>query len=532
MNCNSWRHLPFAGRFPIGSKDDAGEAIQVIAQQHRHSGIACDPWAGNNRVMGLLCWLECIHWSLSSSLLCCSRLVKLHKHVLRLAGMVLAESAADESAGGVWQDMSLEQDVLLQIFEKLTSSELVKLSGVSTGWRQAMNTQCDPWQELHVNSSQAKSNSFALWVKARGNSTKHLNIDTQAGSSPVPEGVHKRCFLTHMRQLQSYKEGALIKLEGLRQLRPSVQHISAVGQAQSPDASGRIPAIDLRHLTNLQQLELHVQGDFPDVHGSVEVQLAEQSPIEHLTMTPFLAMRSVVLHPGSFHALRSLHLSVITQQEQLNNIMNMLSLEELTIGVNTADNSPLVEDQVDDMDICNVSNLVNLRRLDLTLLCCYLKNAHMLQRLPELQQLSISMTDEVAVLFRPEDGSHFGLPSMLNKVQHVRLEMHSVFDVTDCLEGLQLIATIRSLHVTLQQSSARGPSEVHWAIKDGSVLARALCLQHLQVECTSMLIKLLPPKLTSLHVTARKINVQTDLKVAWSLLEFCDLQARKGVQYF
>ena len=47
-----------------------------------------------------------------------------------------------------------------------------------------------------------------------------------------------------------------------------------------------------------------------------------------------------------------------------------------------------------------------------------------------------------------------------------------------------------------------------------------------------MLIKLLPPQLRSLHVTARKVNVQVNLRIALSMLDACHLQAKHGVEYF
>ena len=448
------------------------------------------------------------------------------------AGLAMSVSSTTDLDADVWQNLSLEQDVLLQIFDKLSSTQLVKLSGVSRGWRQSMTTFCNPWQTCNISAAQAKSHSFSLWVKARGNSIKYLSIDSPGQEMPV--GADNRNFLLHMGQLNSYRDGAGISVQTLAHLQPSIQHVFATGQVLTPRgiASDKVFIVNLGHLTALKHLQLQIQGQLPVSILDAQVKLAEESLIESLKLTTIPDMRSLVPYPGVFHALVSLHLSVITRQAELEQIMQMLSLVELTFGVNTTDTALDTAQQNDNMDIYHIGNLIKLKKLDLSLLCCYLRNAHMLQRLPDLQQLSISMTDEVGVLFRPEDGSSFGLPSMLSKLQHVELSMHSVFDVTDCLEGLQLIASICSLHVTLQQSSSRGPAEVHWAIKEGSVLARAVCLQNLQIECTSMLIKLLPPKLRSLHVTARKVNVQSDLKVALSMLDVCHLQAKHGVEYF
>jgi len=421
----------------------------------------------------------------------------LQNYVPSLAGMLGSESSAGEDDVNGWQNLSLEQDLLLQVFEKLSSSQLVKLSSVSSGWRRTITTLCDLWQRLDISPVQAKSASFAAWVEARGQSVRQLSI-VPLGDWGLPQSCDRQ-FLASMGHLQVFIDGTRISMESLQQIQPSLQEIQAVCEVDSSvvDADG-CGTLNLSHLTGLRKLELCIDTQPPANMRNVEVQLAQEACVEMLKLVSMSDMAILSLCPGRFQHLRSLYISVIISQKQMEDIMVIATLMELTMR----------------------------------LLSCYLRNGHLLQRLPELQQLSFSMTDQVAVLFRPEDGSSYELPCMLNKLQHVQLSMHSVFDVTDCLEGLKLITTIRSLHVILQQSSSRGPSEVHWAIKEGSVLARAVSLQHLQVECTSMLIKLLPPQLRSLHVTARKVNVQVNLRVALSMLDACHLQAKHGVEYF
>ena len=441
-----------------------------------------------------------------------------------------ALSAGEDDSSG-WQNLSLEHDLLLQVFEKLSSSQLVKLSSVSSGWRRTTTTLCDLWQRLEISPAQAKSASFAAWVETRGQCVRQLNIVPQ-GDWGVPQSCDRQ-FLASMGQLEVFIDHTKISTESLQQMQPSLQEVQAVCDVKNlvVDADG-CGTLNLSHLTGLRKLELCIDTQPPANVRNLEVQLAQEACVEMLKLVSMPDMAILSLSPGPFQHLRSLYISVIVSQKQMEDIMDIATLMELTIGVDTDEQLLEPADGDYNVDISHIGNLVNLRQLDLRLLSCYLKNGHLLQRLPELQQLSFSMTDQVAVLFRPEDGSTYGLPCMLNKLQHVQLSMHSVFDVTDCLEGLKLITTIRSLHVILQQSSSRGPSEVHWAIKEGSVLARAVSLQHLQVECTSMLINLLPPQLRSLHVTARKVNVQQSLRIALSMLDACHLQAKHGVEYF
>ena len=457
----------------------------------------------------------------------------LQKFVSSLAGMLEPAAAACEDDVSGWQNLSLEHDLLLQVFQKLSSSQLVKLSSISSGWRRTTITLCDLWQRLDISPVQAKSASFAAWVEARGKSVRQLCIVPQ-GDWGLPQSCDRQ-FLASMGHLEVFKDGTKISMESLQQMQPSLQEIQAVCEVNNlvVDADG-CGTLNLSHLTGLRKLELCIDTLPPANMRNVEVKLAQEACVETLKLVSTSDMAVLSLCPGQFQHLRSLYISVIISQKQMEDIMDIASLMELTIGVDTSDEQLLREpaDGHDNVNISHIGNLINLRRLDLRLLSCYLRNGHLLQRLPELQQLSFSMTDQVAVLFRPEDGSTYGLPCMLNKLQHVQLSMHSVFDVTDCLEGLKLITTIRSLHVILQQSLSRGPSEVHWAIKEGSVLARAVSLQHLQVECTSMLIKLLPPQLRTLHVTARNVNVQVNLRIALSMLDACHLQAKHGVEYF
>ncbi len=443
--------------------------------------------------------------------------------------MLESASLAGEDDVSGWQNLSLEHDLLLQVFERLSSSQLAKLSSVSSGWRRTTTTLCDLWQRLDINPVQAKSASFAAWVEARGQSVRQLSIVPQ-GDWGVPQSCDRQ-FLASMGHLEVFIDGTRISTENLQQMQPSLQEIQAVCEVN--DLLLGCGTLNLSHLTGLRKLELCIDTQLPVNLRIVEVQLAQEACVEMLKLVSMPDMAILSLCPGPFQHLRSLYISVIVNQKQMEDIMDIATLMELTIGVDTDEQLQREPaDGVYNVDVSHIGNLVNLRQLDLRLISCYLKNGHLLQRLPELQQLSFSMTDQVAVLFRPEDGSTYGLPCMLNKLQHVQLSMHSVFDVTDCLEGLKLITTIRSLHVILQQSSSRGPSEVHWAIKEGSVLARAVSLQHLRVECTSMLINVLPPQLRSLHVTARKVNVQVNLRIALSMLDACHLQAKHGVEYF
>ena len=433
---------------------------------------------------------------------------------------------ASEDVAADWQNLGLEQDVLLQIFKKVGSTGTIQLSGVSSGWRHTINTVCGTWSDLHVTAHQSQSDSFAAWVARCGSSVRHLKISTTVGKQNwySTNGVQGD-YLPKMTGLKSYTNVAGASMESLSQLASSISSIEAkfVVPAHILD-----PHIALGTLSHITQLLLDCQA-VSKPHTTVNLQLPNTSVLKQLTLTSygFSRVDFHLLPSTSFQDLKSIHLSFISTQNQLKQIMQMTSLEFMHVGIDT--NRSALGDGV---DIAGIEALVNLQHLYLCLHTCYLKNAHRLQRLPQLRRLGIDMSDEVAVLFRPEDGSRFALKCLLNNLEHVELVMHSVFDVTDCLEGLGLVSRLPSLRVVLQQSSSRGPSEVHWAIKEGSILARAINLRHLHVECTSMLINLLPPKLESLHVVAKKVNVKTDLRTALSTLAICHLKAKLEVEYF
>ena len=435
-------------------------------------------------------------------------------------------SEASEDVAADWQNLGLERDVLLQIFKKVGSTGTIQLSGVSSGWRHTINTVCGTWSDLDVTARQSQSDSFAAWVARCGNSIRHLKISTSVGqqNSYSISGLQED-YLPKMTGLKSYTNVAGASMESLSQLASSVSSIEAkfVVPADILD-----PQVALETLSHITQLSLYCQTVIKSP-AHVYLQLPKTSVLERLTLTSYGCswVDFHLLHSASFQDLKSIHLSFISTQIQLEQIMQMTSLEFMHVGIDT-DGSALG----DGVDVAGIEALVNLQHLQLCLHTCYLKNAHRLQRLPQLRRLGIDMSDQVAVLFRPEDGSRFAQKCLLNNLEHVELMMHSVFDVTDCLEGLGIVSRLSSLRVVLQQSSSRGPSEVHWAIKEGSILARAINLRHLHVKCTSMLINLLPPKLESLHVVAKKVNVRTDLRTALSSLAICHLKARREVQYF
>lgn len=441
--------------------------------------------------------------------------------------MVDANEASEDVAAD-WQNLGLEQDVLLQIFEKIGSTGTIQLSGVSSGWRHTINTFCGIWSDLDVTAHQSQSSSFAAWVARCGSSVRHLKISTPVGQQYwySTSGVQGD-YLQSMSGLESYTNRAGASMETLSQLASSIS-ISSVEAKFVVPADILDPQIALETLSHITKLSLDCQT-VPKCHTNVYLRLPHTSVLERLTLTSygFSQVDFHLLHSDSFQNLKSIHLSFISTQKQLEQIMQMTALEFMHVGVDT-DRSALGEG----VDMAGIEALVNLKQLQLCLHTCYLKNAHRLQRLPQLRKLAIDMSDDVAVLFRPEDGSRFALKCLLNNLEHVELVMHSVFDVTDCLEGLGLVSRLPSLRVVLQQSTSRGPSEVHWAIKEGSILARAINLRHLHVECTSMLINLLPPKLESLHVVAKKVNVKTDLRTALSSLAICHLKARLDVEYF
>ena len=438
--------------------------------------------------------------------------------------MIDANQVSEEVAAD-WQNLGLEQDVLLQIFEKIGSTGTIQLSGVSSGWRHTINTFCNIWIDLDVTAHQSQSGSFAAWVARCGSSVRHLKISTSVGQNWYSTGGVQGDYLPSMTGLESYTDRAGASMETLSQLASSVSSIDAkfIVPADILD-----PHIALETLSHITKLSLDCQT-VPKRHTNVYLLLPNTSVLKTLTLTSygFSQVDFHLLHSKSFQDLTSIHLSFISTQNQLEQIMQMTALEFMHVGIDT-DRSALGEG----VDIAGIEALVNLEQLHLRLHTCYLKNAHRLQRLPQLRKLGIDMSDDVAVLFRPEDGSRFALKCLLNNLEHVELVMHSVFDVTDCLEGLGLVSRLPSLRVVLQQSTSRGPSEVHWAIKEGSILARAINLRHLHVECTSMLINLLPPRLESLHVVAKKVNVKTDLRTALNSLAICHLQARLDVEYF
>ena len=439
---------------------------------------------------------------------------------------MIGANEVSEDVAADWQNLGLEQDVLLQIFKKIGSTGTIQLSRVSSGWRHAINNVCGVWSDLDVTAHQSQSGSFASWVARCGSSVRHLKISTSVGQQNwySTSGVQSD-YLPSMSALESYTNVAGASMESLSQLASSISSIEAklVVPADVLD-----PQIALETLSHITKLSLDCQT-VSKRHTNVYLQLPNTNVLERLTLTSygFSQVDFHLLHSTAFKDLKSIHLSFISTQTQLEQIMQMTALEFMRVGIDT-DRSALG----DGVDIAGIEALVNLEQLHLCLHTCYLKNAHRLQRLPQLRRLGIDMSDDVAVLFRPEDGSRFALKCLLNNLEHVELVMHSVFDVTDCLEGLGLVSRLPSLRVVLQQSSSRGPSEVHWAIKEGSILARAANLRHLHVECTSMLINILPPKLESLHVVAKKVNVKTDLKTALSSLAICHLKARLDVEYF
>ena len=436
---------------------------------------------------------------------------------------------APEAAGDVtadWQNLGLDQDVLIQIFEKIGNTRTIQLSGVSSGWRHIVNTVCGPWSKLDITARQSQSDSFASWLVQHGPSVRHLKV------SPSAQRNVQGHYLRSMTGLESYLDVAGASIESLSQLASTVKSIGAKIIVPADMLEAQIVLENLSHITKLS-LDCQTMSK---PHTNMYLQLPDTCAIQRLTLESygFARVDFHLLHSTSFQALRSIHLSFISTQKQLEQIIEMTALEHMYVGIDT-DGSVLG----DSIDIAGIEALVNLEQLDLCLHTCYLRNAHMLQRLPQLQRLGIDMSDGVAVLFRPEDGSSFALPCLLNNLERVELVMHSVFDVTDCLEGLGLVSRIPSLCVILQQSCSRSPFEVHWAIKEGSILARAINLRHLHVECTSMLINLLPPILESLHVVAKRVHVKSDLKIALSKLVDCHLKVdsghfriRRDVHYF
>ena len=153
----------------------------------------------------------------------------------------------------------------------------------------------------------------------------------------------------------------------------------------------------------------------------------------------------------------------------------------------------------------------------------FLEGAHNLLALRRLQDLSLQLGGQAAVVFSRHASDQIQLPLQPRNVRRVRLDMHSVFDCTDCLEGLQLTAEVEQLTVTLTSDTSRTPHEVHWAIKPDSLLARASALSELNLTCTTMLIRTLPPVLTRLWVKAKAISISSYLKGPLKQLNTCEL---------
>ena len=432
--------------------------------------------------------------------------------------MAPSEVPADEQSSK-WQDLELEQDVLRQIFERIGSTQQVKLTGVSSAWREIINTTCIPGESFEVSSSQSQSESFAAWADAHGSSVRHLKVIPSSPKTPSFDGS----FLLDMTRLQSYLSLVHAGAGILRQMPTSVKHLNVKLDITEDLHNCQIC---LGSFINLTKLALQCRRTH---ESNAIISLPETAMLQSLELSSSnnLPLDFHLLPSPCLKSLKSLQISFISTQGQLEHLMTMTTLEELSLGIDTD-----LSKYGDSIDITGIEAMANLTRLNLQLHTCYLRNAHMLQRLPQLQHLGVDMSDDAAVLFRPEDGSSFALPCQLDNLQHIELGMHSVFDVTDCLEGLRLVSRIPSLRVILLQSSSRGPSEVHWAIKEGSILARAVQLRHLHVSCTSMLINLLPPSLKSLYVVAKKINVKSDLCSALNMLDGCHLQSGVDVEYF
>lgn len=156
----------------------------------------------------------------------------------------------------------------------------------------------------------------------------------------------------------------------------------------------------------------------------------------------------------------------------------------------------------------------------------FLEGAHNLLALRRLQDLSLQLGGQAAVVFSRHANAQMQVRLQPRRVRRVRLDMHSVFDCTDCLEGLQLTAEVEHLTVTLTNDTSRTPHEVHWAIKPDSLLARASALSKLHLTCTTMLIRTLPPVLTHLWVKAKAISISSYLKGPLEQLNICDLNGK------
>ena len=450
------------------------------------------------------------------------------------------------SEASVWQGLDLEKDVLLDILDKLSTGDKVKLCSVSRSWTNTIESCCNPWQRTTVTEQQAAASCFEDWIVRRRNLVTHLDIQPDGTQESLPIGKHtQRCYLRHMTALQRYQDlSGKAKLSSLNGLPPPVQQLEA-NVVLPADTWNNVEhlddidcVVDLKQLTQLESVKIHATAGMGRSPMLMLVRLADSHVLAKFSVTVMPDTWVTIHWSGGMHRLTHLSLCSICSQAQVDAIVQCINLEELTIGIDSENEARFVLDPVGydyKIDVCKVKQLHKLQALNLTLVSCYLVGAQYIQCLSSLQTLSVSVVGdrgtEVAVLFRPE-----GLPDThvqfgLDKLQHVQLQMHSVFDITDCLEGLQLVGSLLSLHVVLTHSSSRNPSEAHWAIKDGSVLARAVSLLHLKVECTSMLVKCVPPKLSTLHICAKKINVQSHLQVALSQLDSCTLDAKK-VEYF
>lgn len=449
-----------------------------------------------------------------------------------------------EPSTGVWQGLDLEKDILLEILGRLSTSDKVKLCSVSRSWMDTVEACCNLWQQTTVTAAQASSSQLERWIYTRRKSVMSYTVEPQlVQSSPdaVLAAPIQRPYLTDMAVLQAYYDFSNnARLSSLENLPSTLQQLEAHVVLPSETLPWRNPGdlhdvnciVDVEQLTQLANIKIHATASLGRSPMLMVLRLPDTHTVSLMSVTISPETWVTIHWSGGFQGLRHLSLSSICSQAQVDAIVQCTNLEKLKLGIDIDNEARSLLDSVDydyKLDVRKVRQLCKLQVLDLTLVSCYLLNAQYIQCLPSLQTLSVSMVGdrgtEVAVLFRPE-----GIPDMrvqfgLNKLKHVMLQMHSVFDITDCLEGLQLVGVLHSLHVILTHSSTRNPSEAHWAIKEGSVLARAVSLQHLKVECTSMLLKCLPPQLCSLHICARKINVQSHLRLALSKLDKCVLDA-------
>lgn len=451
--------------------------------------------------------------------------------------MSTATANEDQSA---WQGLELEQDLLLDILGKLRIADRVKLCSVSRSWTKAIESCCNPFDTTTVTAAAATKSSFSEWIERRKTTITQLAVTPSAASSSPAQ----RPYIGGMTALQQYCDFGNVQCGTLEDLQSTVQQLNANLFLLPCSWEGQRcidpnPGVNLVHLTALRSLGLHAVSSAGDrAPVVVSVKLPQTTSLESLSLTLAAGVVTAFQWFGGSHALQRLKLSSICSQAEIDTIVQCTNLVELDVGIDADSQArPLLDRPAYDykLDVSGVRELQNLEKLDLTLKSCYLLNAHHLQSLPALQELSVCMAGDVlglqvAVLFRPQFGPDASVQFELEELKHVKLQMHSVFDVTDCLEGLHLVGFLCSLHVVLTQSSSRSPSEAHWAIKNGSVLARAASLQHLKVECTSMLIRCLPPQLKTLDISAKKINIDSNLRSPLSRLCTCVLTA-KHVEY-